>query len=84
MQHDLSSLFLGQAPHCIHMRSGVKMGNTELVDTMVEDGLKDCLHKCLMVHTAENVVRKWNVKRDTQVIKMVLLIKSNVYVTLCK
>src|ERR1700704_4765870 len=30
---------MSQAPHCIHLRNGVKMGDAELVDTMIRDGL---------------------------------------------
>src|SRR5215469_12766717 len=29
------------APHCAHLRSGVKMGNFEMIDTMIKDGLWD-------------------------------------------
>jgi acetyl-CoA C-acetyltransferase len=32
---------MSQAPHCAHLRSGVKMGDLELVDTMIRDGLRD-------------------------------------------
>src|SRR5215471_11950506 len=30
---------MSQAPHCAHLRGGVKMGNFEMVDTMIKDGL---------------------------------------------
>src|SRR5579884_1205174 len=32
---------MSRAPHCIHLRNGVKMGDIELVDTMLKDGLWD-------------------------------------------
>src|SRR5712691_6980293 len=32
---------MSQAPHCAYLRSGVKMGNFEMVDTMIKDGLWD-------------------------------------------
>ncbi|MEQ8697946.1 MAG: acetyl-CoA C-acetyltransferase, partial [Bauldia litoralis] len=30
---------MSQSPHCVHMRSGTKMGDAQLVDTMIKDGL---------------------------------------------
>src|SRR3546814_13079203 len=30
---------MSQAPHCAYLRNGVKMGNFEMVDTMIKDGL---------------------------------------------
>ena len=39
---------LFQAPHAIHMRNGLKMGNTEIVDTTVHDGLTDAFNKIHM------------------------------------
>src|SRR3954467_12891436 len=30
---------MSQAPHAMHLRNGTKMGNAELVDTMIKDGL---------------------------------------------
>lgn len=32
---------MSNAPHVINVRSGIKMGNSELVDTMIYDGLTD-------------------------------------------
>jgi acetyl-CoA C-acetyltransferase len=32
---------MSQAPHCMHLRNGVKMGDAALVDTMIRDGLWD-------------------------------------------
>src|SRR5258707_716127 len=29
---------MSQAPHCAHLRNGVKMGSLEMVDTMIKDG----------------------------------------------
>src|SRR5712675_3376540 len=34
---------MSQAPHCIHLRNGVKMGEAQLVDTMISDGVRDAL-----------------------------------------
>ena len=30
---------MSMAPHCAHLRSGVKMGDFQMVDTMIKDGL---------------------------------------------
>ena len=55
-----------QAPHCMHLRAGVKMGNAELVDTMIKDGLWDAFNGYHMGNTAENVAQKWQITREQQ------------------
>ncbi len=55
-----------RAPHAAHLRSGVKMGSHELVDTMLKDGLWDAFHGYHMGNTAENVARKWQIIREEQ------------------
>jgi len=57
---------MSQAPHCTHLRAGVKMNSTELVDTMIKDGLFDAFHGYHMGTTAENVARQWQVTREEQ------------------
>jgi len=57
---------MSQAPHCAHLRGGVKMGNFEMVDTMIKDGLWDAFHGYHMGNTAENVARQWQITRDQQ------------------
>ena len=54
------------APHCAHLRSGVKMGNFEMIDTMIKDGLWDAFNGYHMGTTAENVARKWQITRREQ------------------
>ena len=54
------------APHCAHLRAGVKMGNYELVDTMIKDGLRDAFNGYHMGNTAENVARQWQITRAQQ------------------
>ena len=54
------------APHAIHLRDGKKLGDTELVDTMIKDGLWDAFHGYHMGITAENVAEKFQVKREEQ------------------
>ena len=54
------------APHAIHLRDGKKLGDTELVDTMIKDGLWDAFHGYHMGITAENVAEKFQVTREEQ------------------
>ncbi len=54
------------APHCAHLRDGKKMGNLEMVDTMIVDGLWDAFNGYHMGTTAENVARTWQVTREAQ------------------
>jgi acetyl-CoA C-acetyltransferase len=57
---------MSRAPHCIHLRNGVKMGDTELVDTMIKDGLWDAFNGYHMGNTAENVAQRWQITREQQ------------------
>ncbi|WP_029057939.1 acetyl-CoA C-acetyltransferase [Stappia stellulata] len=54
------------SPHCAHMRSGYKMGDFKLIDTMIKDGLWDAFNGYHMGQTAENVAEKWQISRDQQ------------------
>ena len=47
-------------------RTGVKMGNDTLVDTMISDGLTDVFNNYHMGITAENVAEKFHVSREEQ------------------
>jgi acetyl-CoA C-acetyltransferase len=57
---------MSQAPHCMYLRNGVKMGNAEMVDTMIKDGLWDAFNGYHMGNTAENVAQKWQITRAQQ------------------
>jgi len=57
---------MSMAPHCGHLRNGVKMGNYEMVDTMIKDGLWDAFNGYHMGTTAENVARQWQITRAQQ------------------
>ena len=57
---------MSQAPHCLHLRNGTKMGTTELIDTMLRDGLWDAFNGYHMGDTAENVAQKWQITREQQ------------------
>jgi len=54
------------SPHAIHLRNGVRMGNGELIDTMIYDGLTDIFNKYHMGVTAENVAEKYGITRAAQ------------------
>jgi acetyl-CoA C-acetyltransferase len=54
------------APHCAHLRGGVKMGDFEMIDTMIKDGLWDAFNGYHMGNTAENVARQWQITRAQQ------------------
>ncbi|XP_076612450.1 acetyl-CoA acetyltransferase, cytosolic [Chaetodon auriga] len=57
---------MSRAPHTLHMRAGVKMGDASLQDSMVADGLTDAFHGYHMGITAENVAKQWDVSREQQ------------------
>jgi acetyl-CoA C-acetyltransferase len=57
---------MSQAPHCIHLRNGVKMGDAQMVDTMIKDGLWDAFNGYHMGSTAENVAQRWQITREAQ------------------
>jgi len=57
---------MSMAPHCAYLRSGVKMGNFDMVDTMIKDGLWDAFNGYHMGTTAENVAKQWQITRQQQ------------------
>jgi acetyl-CoA C-acetyltransferase len=57
---------MSQAPHCIHLRNGVKMGEAQMMDTMLRDGLWDAFQGYHMGTTAENVAQRWQITREQQ------------------
>ncbi|WP_421358687.1 acetyl-CoA C-acetyltransferase [Agrobacterium rosae] len=57
---------MSMAPHCAHLRGGVKMGDFKMVDTMLSDGLTDAFYGYHMGITAENIARQWQLSRDEQ------------------
>ncbi len=54
------------APHVIHLREGKKLGDAELIDTMIKDGLWDAFNGYHMGITAENVAEKFQITREEQ------------------
>ena len=57
---------MSQSPHCASLRAGQKMGDLNLVDTMIKDGLWDAFNGYHMGTTAENVAEKWEISREEQ------------------
>ena len=54
------------APHAIYLRDGKKLGDAELIDTMIRDGLWDYFNGYHMGITAENVAEKFQITREEQ------------------
>jgi acetyl-CoA C-acetyltransferase len=50
----------------MHLRTGTKMGDAQMVDTMIKDGLWDAFNGYHMGNTAENVAQKWQITREEQ------------------
>jgi acetyl-CoA C-acetyltransferase len=57
---------MSMAPHCAHLRAGVKMGDFQMIDTMIKDGLWDAFNGYHMGNTAENVAKQWQITRQMQ------------------
>lgn len=54
------------APHAMHLRGGVKMGDAKMTDTMIKDGLWDAFNDYHMGMTAENIAAKYAITRADQ------------------
>ena len=54
------------SPHCAHLRSATRMGDTAMVDTMLKDGLVDAFYGYHMGVTAENIAERWGLTRAVQ------------------
>ena len=52
--------------HAQNLRGGTKMGNLELVDTMIKDGLMDAFNGYHMGITAENLAEQYQITRADQ------------------
>ncbi len=57
---------MSKAPHAQHLRDGVKMGDYQMIDTMIKDGLWDAFNGYHMGTTAENVAKQWQITREQQ------------------
>lgn len=55
------------APHVLpKSRAGVKMGDWNMVDSMIMDGLWDAFNNYHMGVTAENIAKEFNISREAQ------------------
>ncbi|SUY46674.1 acetyl-CoA acetyltransferase [Clostridium putrefaciens] len=58
---------MSRAPYVINTaRWGQRMGNGNMVDVMINDGLWDAFNNYHMGVTAENIAEKWNISREEQ------------------
>lgn len=58
---------MSQAAYVLpNARSGRKMGNWELLDTLLHDGLRDAFNDYHMGITAENLAKKFHIGREAQ------------------
>ena len=57
---------MSNALHAINIRSGQKLKEANLIDTMIKDGLWDAFNGYHMGVTAENVAAKWKITRKDQ------------------
>jgi len=55
------------APYALpKARTGYRMGNTSVIDTMIIDGLTDAMNNIHMGLTAENIAEKFGISREEQ------------------
>ena len=54
------------SPHAMNLRAGTKMGNAEMTDTMIVDGLWDVFNNYHMGITAENIAAQNGITREQQ------------------
>lgn len=58
---------MSQSPHVLpNSRNGQRMGNWNMVDTMISDGLWDAFNDYHMGVTAENIAEKYGISREEQ------------------
>ena len=57
---------MSQSTHAAYLRAGQKMGDLNLIDTMIKDGLWDAFNGYHMGNTAENVAKEWQITREQQ------------------
>ena len=58
---------MSNAPYLLEKaRFGYRMGNGELIDSMIKDGLTDAFNNFHMGITAENIAEQWELSREEQ------------------
>src|SRR5690606_19484546 len=57
---------MSQAPHLALVRAGHKLGDLQLTDSLLRDGLTDVFYGYPMGMTAENIAQRYNFDREMQ------------------
>tara|TARA_B100001996_G_scaffold381454_1_gene370917 strand:- start:180 stop:1367 length:1188 start_codon:yes stop_codon:yes gene_type:complete len=57
---------MSNSPHTINFRKNKKLKESNLIDTMIKDGLWDAFNDYHMGITAENIAKKWKINRKDQ------------------
>jgi len=58
---------MSNAPYLLpKARFGYKMGNSQIIDSLIQDGLTDSFSNTHMGITAENIAERWNISREEQ------------------
>ncbi|STQ09500.1 acetyl-CoA acetyltransferase [Enterobacter cloacae] len=58
---------MSRAPHVLtDSRTGAQLGNSQLLDSLVHDGLWDAFNDYHMGVTAENLAREYGISRELQ------------------
>ena len=57
---------MSNSPHYMNIRKGIKMGDGNMKDSMIIDGLWDVYNQYHMGITAENVAEKFQIRREEQ------------------
>jgi len=58
---------MSNAPYLLpKARFGYKMGDSQIVDSLIKDGLTDAFSNTHMGITAENIAERWNISREEQ------------------
>ncbi len=57
---------MSNAPHVAVLRTGKKLGDIKLVDTVMRDGLSDAFYGYPMGNTAENIAERFAISRQQQ------------------
>ncbi len=57
---------MSMSPHVAYLRAGQKMGDLQMIDSMIRDGLWDAFNGYHMGVTAENVAKAFQITREDQ------------------
>uniref|UniRef100_A0A182QIX4 Acetyl-CoA acetyltransferase n=1 Tax=Anopheles farauti TaxID=69004 RepID=A0A182QIX4_9DIPT len=57
---------MSKAPHVMHLRSGNRLGEAKMIDSLLHDGLTDAFYDLHMGITAENLATEHSISREEQ------------------